>query len=267
MTAPRFFITGRLVPVLAESGGPALLTEGAHVAVPLKDADLHHATSVARIHTGELISVVDADGVVWSVEVTEVAPTGLRGTIRGRSAPNVRPRVALFQGIAKGPKMDRVVEQAVELGVDTIVPVITERTVVRLDPVKAVERGARWRRVAEAAAKQSRAPSVARVADPVPLESVLELLASQDAVLVPWEEAPVNASIRNALAARGLPADARVAVVIGPEGGLSAAEVARIAEFGGIACSLGTTILRTETAALVAVALVMDALGQGNGSG
>ncbi len=173
------------------------------------------------------------------------------------------PKVTLVFGVSKGSKNDDIVEDAVEVGVADMVPVLTARSIVKFDAEKRIERGERWRRVALAAAKQSKRGSVPHVSDPAPLTDTLVLLADYDAVLVAWEEAPVTgAGVRDALAAAGpLREGARVAIVAGPEGGLAPEEIAALERIGGVVVTLGTTILRSDTAAVVFSALVVHELG------
>ncbi len=168
--------------------------------------------------------------------------------------------VTLVLGIAKGEKMDRIVRHCVELGVSSIAPVVTERTVVRVDASRGAEKAARWERIARAAAEQSRAATAPRVLEPVPLAGVGDLLAEQDAVVVVWEEAS-GRGVAAALRVAGAGPGARVALVVGPEGGLSPSEVSALVRGGAVTATLGPRILRTETAAVVAVALAMEALG------
>ena len=163
--------------------------------------------------------------------------------------------------------METVVRHATELGVAAFVPLACERSVVKLDERKAAARTERWLAVARSAAMQSGQPAVPEVCPPVRLDEACALLSGATAVLVCWEEAPGTAHLDEALGAALAdllmpPEDARVAVVVGPEGGLAPAEVEAL-----LACNpraslvtLGPTILRTETAGVVAPALVLHEL-------
>jgi 16S rRNA (uracil1498-N3)-methyltransferase len=156
--------------------------------------------------------------------------------------------------------MDTIVRQAVEVGATEVLPLLTSRVVVRLNEEKRRARGDRWRRIAKSAAEQSRRSQVAVVHDPMPLRDALAMLDEYDAVVVVWEKAPSTAGLWDAIAAFGLHAGSRLALVIGPEGGLSDEEVAALAAVGGVPVTLGAGILRTETAAVVALALCQHAL-------
>lgn len=249
MALPRFFLQG----TLAGTEGTALL--------PMAADDVHHAVCVLRVKPGDCIEVVDADGsVTWLVEVTRTSEDGIEGSVQARSSARPRTRVTLVQGVAKGEKMDDIVRHAIEIGADAIVPVLTERTVVRLKGPKLAEKGERWRRIAKSAAEQSHRDFVPSVSDPVGMRDVAILLSGFDAAVVLWEEER-GSGLVEVLSEAALPDGAHVALIVGPEGGLSAGEVRELVEAGARPASLGDTILRTETAALVALALTVHHLG------
>ncbi len=251
MSAHRFFLTDAL---------PA--GEGA-VAAPLSLADLHHARSVLRIAEGEQIELVEPGGVGWRVRVVSSGAEGVaveRVERLERAEQPFHPQITLVQGVAKGEKMDAIVRQAVEVGAVEIVPVLFERSVVKLDAKKRADRGMRWRRIAKSAAEQSHRDTVPLVHDPATLEEALPAIAAHDGVIVVWEEAR-GQGLTAGVASWATEPGVRVALVIGPEGGLSATEVERLQELGAIPVTLGATILRTETAALVALALAVHAFG------
>ena len=264
MSLHHFFLEGQ---VLAEEAEPVF---------PLRLApdDARHAR-VLRLAAGEHVAVVDAAQDYFECEVVSFDDALPQVRVaRHLDAPGASPQVVLVQGLAKGDKMDMVVRHATELGVAAFVPAACERSVVRLEARKAAARAERWRSVAKSAAMQSGRRDVPEVRDPLPLSEACALLCGATAVLVCWEEAPQTARIADAIA-RGMdacavsdPADARIAVVVGPEGGLTPREVEEL-----LACnpraslvSLGPSILRTETAGIVAPALVLYELG-GLGAG
>ena len=240
------------------------------VQLPLSAADVHHAVSVLRVRPGEELDVVEPGGLVWHVRVAAAGLDALSATLLGPIASTCSDLgfVTLVFGISKGSKNDDIVEGAVEVGAARILPVITARSIVKLDADKVAERGARWRRVALAAAKQSKRVSVPEVSDPASFEVILPELAGYDLVIVAWEESGVSArgvrdAVAHVLAAATPPADAviHVAVVVGPEGGFTAEEIAALETIGAVPVTLGATILRAETAAVVATALVIHELG------
>ncbi len=247
MSAHRFFLTAPL----ASEGEQRLA---------LSDADVHHAVDVLRVRPGEIIDVVDPDSRAWSVRVGECGPGGISAIVVEEIPSATRTHVTLFQGVAKGEKMDTIIRQAVEIGAAEIVPVLFERSIVRLGAEKGARRAERWRRIAEAAAKQSKRERVPTVAEPISAAEACERIAKLDGAVVLWEECE-EPSVEEAVRAIHAFGDSRIALVVGPEGGLTAEEVAALEAVGGRVASLGPTILRTETAAMVALALAVSALG------
>lgn len=228
----------------------------------LSAGDLHHALSVLRLSPGAEIAVVEPDGSAWRVRVADADPDGLLAERIERLGETTAYRVTLVQGVAKGSKVDLVVEKATELNIEAVMPVITERSVVRLDADKAHARGERWRRVARAAAKQSQRTTVPTVTDPMALSAAHCALATFDVVLVVWEGAEVSGpGIGRALDEAGATTGTRIALVVGPEGGLSAEEVHALQVSGARTVTLGETVLRSETAGIVAAALCVYELG------
>ena len=237
------------------------------VVLPLTAADVHHAVGVLRVRTGEEIDVVEPGGAVARVAVTAATSEAVLATIvdRRSAVPAVAsPRVTLVFGVSKGGRNDEIVEGATEVGVAAFLPVLTSRSIVKLDADKRAERGARWRRVALAAAKQSKRDVVPEVAAPADLADVLPVIAGFDLVLIAWEETATGGiGVREAIAraVADLGRAARVAICVGPEGGLAGEEVAALERIGATPVTLGATILRAETAAVVASALVVHELG------
>lgn len=244
MSRHRFFLTGPLV-----DSAP----------LPLTERDLHHVRDVLRLHEGEEIVAVEPDGRALVVRLGEVADE-VSGEFVDELARHEGPRVWLVQGVAKGERTDTAVRMAVEAGVVGVIPVLTERAIVRFDAEKRQDRGERWRRIALEAAKQSQRDTVPQVSDPILLGDIAEALPEGCRIVVPWEEAS-GRGMREALRDLDAGTDTPVAVVVGPEGGLSFREVDHLENEGAVTCTLGDTILRTETAGIVACALAIYELG------
>jgi 16S rRNA (uracil1498-N3)-methyltransferase len=236
-------------------------------ALTLTGPDLHHLRDVLRLQPGEEVAVADGAGGQAVARIVAVTAQEAVLEVVRLLEPARLPAVTLVQGLSRGPKMDLVVEKATEIGVSRIVPVAMRRSVVRLDGADATKRAERWRRIAEAAAKQSQRAAVPAVDEPLPFEALPGVLEAFDVVLVPWEDAAGAPGIGDALREAGANAGSAVAVVVGPEGGMEAGEVESLALAGAVTVSLGSTILRTETAALVAVALAAYELGGLGGRG
>lgn len=259
MSLPRFFLEKQLLGEQAEPEFPLRLS--------LDDAN--HAKAL-RLTAGEHIAVIDASRDYFECEIVSFDDAiPLVKITQHKEAYEDGAQVMLVQGLAKGDKMDVVIRHATELGVCAFLPFAAERTIVKLDDAKANKRLARWQTIAKSAAMQSGQPSVAEVLPVASLNTVCDTLKNATAVLVCWEEAPQTASLAHALS-RGLSAcvsgasEARVAVVVGPEGGLSEREVSALLDCNPRASlvSLGPSILRTETAGIVAPALALYELGQ-----
>jgi len=223
--------------------------------VRLPPEESHHAAVVLRLRRGERVVVFDGRGAEALVELTRVEPREVRARVVARSAALPRApevQVTLAQGIPRGGKMDDVIRMGTEVGVARFVPLLTRRSLVR----PSAARLARWRRIAAEAAKQSRRPTVPEVTDPLPLPA---LWAGEPAgpLLVPWEEE--RTGIGEVLPRLG-PVRA-VTVAVGPEGGFAPEEVAEARAHGAVTVSLGPTILRTETAGGVTVAMVLYEFG------
>ena len=232
----------------------------------LSDDDLKHA-QVLRLQAGEHIAVIDASQDYFECEVDSF-DNDLMVRICGHEQLNQdQAQVILLQGLAKGDKFDEVVRHASEVGVAAFIPLVCERSVVKLDERKAAARTERWRSIAKSAAMQAGLPAIPEIALPTTVYEACHLLSGASCVLVCWEEAQslsIGQALQKALSVTHTPrTDARVAIVVGPEGGLTEAEVDALSACNPQAylVSLGPTILRTETAGVVAPALAIYELG------
>ncbi len=216
--------------------------------------DLHHIKKVLRLKRGDTVEISDGqeweyEGVIEEITTTEAT---LRITDKQRFAREPKTRVTLFQGIPKAGKMDLIVQKCVELGVDSIVPVFMERTVVN-DNGKISKKTERWQKISDEACKQCRRGIIPPIADAVNHDEMMDMLESFDLVLFPYEN-ETGRTIKDSL--RSLKARPEtVAIVIGPEGGFSDREANMLKKYECV--SLGSTILRTETAGIAALAMTM----------
>ena len=217
--------------------------------------DAHHIIDVLRMQPGEQIQIVADDGVSFVGEVTAVNSNTVtvlaKEILRETHEPDVR--ISLLQGLAKGDKMEFIIQKAVEIGIAEIFPVAMVHSVMVLDSSKAEKKVERWQKIAEAAAKQSKRDSIPTVHEVMKLDQILQQ-EKWDLLLVAYESEN-QVSLKEALQAHK---EAKtIGVVIGPEGGLSMEEVEAAQKQGGIAVSLGRRILRTETAGLVATTAIL----------
>jgi 16S rRNA (uracil1498-N3)-methyltransferase len=227
-----------------------------------------HAARVLRLRPGDTVVAADGAGREYTVRLETVGDEAT-GTVLGVGAGERESpiRITLLQGVPKGDKMESIVRACTELGVTRIVPVLTARTVVTLDPGRWRERARRWQRVAREAAKQCGRSVVPPVDVPRPLDEALELDEAAEVQLCLWEAAaarPGDGRLEATLAASlpaTLPAEARVRVLIGPEGGLTRDEVDGARSRGFTVVGAGPRILRTETAGPAIVAVLQARFG------
>ena len=224
--------------------------------------DSQHALRVLRLTCGEEIELVClpqrylarieaiGDGIV---RVRVVSP--LRST-------EARAQVTLYQGLPKADKMEWIVQKSTELGACAVQPVAMERCVVRLDGKDAAKKTERWQKIAREAVKQCARICVPEVREPKKLAALREELRTLDLLIVPGEDAR-DGSVRACVESVAQLSAPRIGVLIGPEGGISPAEAQWLREeAGGRLVTLGPRILRTETAGLCALTMVMADRGE-----
>lgn len=233
------------------------------VAVVIAGEDAHHIARVLRLGPGERIVVVAAPEREALAEITDVAAGRVRARILAvRSARREPPVfVRLVQSVAKGEKMDYIVQKSTELGVGEIVPVVSERSVVRLDRARGEERAQRWQKIAREAAQQSGRTVVPRVLPPMPFAAALPARpAAGDLALILYE-GESGRGLQAVLASSQATVSGAVTIYVGPEGGFADGEVAAAASAGCVPVSLGPRILRAETAGPAALAMILYHLG------
>ena len=220
---------------------PPALWEGERIGLEADEAA--HLRRVLRIEPGAQVAVVDGEGTL--AHGVLVDGDAVRVLERERR-PRPRPELVVYQGAAKGRKVDGVVERLAQLGVAEVRAFASRRAVVRWDEPKRAALARRWAAIARAAAKQSRNPFATVTGPPLSWDRLLAEVRREPLALTLWEDARTRL--------RALVRDApRIALVVGPEGGLERDEVVALAGAGAPAASLGEPILRTENAALVAV--------------
>ena len=233
------------------------------------DADeTRHLRRVLRLGAGDVVEALDGAGTMLTVRIESAAPRGAEGTVLSRSAHRTESplRLVLAQGIAKGDKMETIIRMATELGVTQVVPLATARAVVKFEPGRREARLSRWQRVAQEAAKQSGRAVVPEIARPQPLDEWLAAQSSAKSsggLLVCLWEGALTALVPQLPRA---PID-EATLVIGPEGGLEAAEAGALEKAGAVVGNLGGRILRTETAGPVGLALLQARYGDLGGGG
>lgn len=229
---------------------------GTSIIIDDKD-DYNHAVRVLRLKPGENIIVSDTDGTDYICEVCGIEDELLRLAITETAEDNheLPSRVTLFQCLPKAEKFEFIIQKAVELGVSDIVPVISKNCVVRLDDKKAAAKLKRWQLIAENAAKQSKRSIIPKVHEPMNFRQAVELCEQSDISIIPYEHEQGIVGTCEAIVSF-LPGSS-IGVMIGPEGGFDPLEVAMANRHGIRSISLGKRILRTETAAIAALSLIM----------
>jgi 16S rRNA (uracil1498-N3)-methyltransferase len=220
----------------------------------------HHLARVLRLRAGDTVVAVDGSGRDFTVRLEHVSAE-TTGTIVGVSARDTESPfpITLVQALPKGDKLEAIIRAVTELGAARVVPVVTARTVVRLDAGRSATRLARWQRVAREAAKQCGRSRLPEIEAPRPLEAVLVAPAHATTLrLCLWEDerAPL-AEVLTSLA----PAPSAAIVIVGPEGGLSRDEVDAARVAGWRIAGLGPRRLRTETAGPAIVAALQFEFG------
>ena len=233
----------------------------------LREEDAAHALRVLRLKEGDGIEAV-AEGVRWRARISSCTDNMQVGVDLEERLKDTEPatQLVLFQGLPKADKMDTIVQKGTELGAAGFQPVRMKRSIVQGDERQMARKAERWQKIAGEAVKQCGRVQPPEVYAPVSWAQAKAMLQTMDAVFVPWEDEAKEEglSLTRYLAEKaGLLCGRRIGLVIGPEGGISAEEIEWLREqAGALTLSLGPRILRTETAAIAAIALIMGALGE-----
>ena len=220
----------------------------------------HYLARVLRLSPGDALEVFDGEGRAFQARVEQLAENmavlSLGAAMPGAGA---RRSITVMQGLPKADKLEWVLQKGTELGATAFAPVATARSVVRLSPERASERQKRWAKIVEEAARQCGRADVPKVHLPRPLAEAVEALPRGTRVLVLDEE---EKHTRLAAAVASLAAGTAVALVVGPEGGLERAEVEALSAMGAVRVTLGERVLRTETASVAALAVLLHLDGE-----
>lgn len=218
--------------------------------------DAHHMKNVLRLKPGELVRISSKAGQDYQCQVLELGDGFVQMDIVDDQAAGTElpGKIYLFQAVPKGDRMEYVVQKAVELGVYEIIPVVMKYCVVKLDEKKAQAKIRRWQAIAESAAKQSKRSLIPQIHPVMGYQEAVAYAMGCDRRFVPYENEQGMQSVKTALAAVR-PGDS-ISVMIGPEGGFAKEEIMAVQD-GMQVISLGRRILRTDTAAITAMAMLM----------
>lgn len=222
------------------------------------EQDVNHIRNVLRMRTGQHISLCCQDNCKeYICVIEEINSDIIRASIEDINGESreLPVKITLFQGLPKSDKMELIIQKAVELGASEIVPVASKRAVVKLDDKKAVKKVTRWNEIAKSAAKQSKRSLIPTVHPVMNFHEALEYGKSMDMLLIPYEDAKGVGHSREIVSS--VKGKNSIGIYIGPEGGFQMEEVEAAAAAGAHPITLGHRILRTETAGMAVLSILM----------
>ena len=219
-----------------------------------------HILNVMRMEIGDTLTICDGQSNDYLCRICETGKNCLKAkmeeTTKSESEP--KTKITLYQGLPKSDKMELIIQKCVEIGVCRIVPVITERAVVKIEKgAKEDKKTERWQKIAESAAKQSGRGIIPAVERPTQFKDAIEEAVKNGEAIIPYEnekDRGLKEFIKNSKAEN-------IGIFIGPEGGFDTKEIEFAVENGVMSVTLGKRILRTETAGIVTSAIVLYELG------
>ena len=219
--------------------------------------DVKHIRDVLRYNVGDSLDICDENGIRYITKILNFNKDNILLKILKVSdfTTEASVNVTLFQGMPKADKLELIIQKCTELGISEIVPIITDRVIVKLDDKSTEKKLERWNRIAMEASKQSGRQKIPVVQKPIKLKNLIENISKYDIVILPYEcekEVTLKAVLRN------LSENCKnVAIIIGPEGGFSEEEIEVLNLSNVKRVTLGPRILRTETAGLATLAVVL----------
>lgn len=222
--------------------------------------DVRHIKNVLRLNEEDIITICDKQKTDYITKIVKFNKDEIVCEILGSKTSNSEPPVdvILYQGIPKSTKMDLIIQKSTELGVVKIIPVITERTVVKIQDRKKEEKKLeRWQKISEESAKQSKRGIIPEICQILTFDEMLKTLKDNSLTIVPYENEE-KVGIKEILKDKG---NKKINIIIGPEGGFEEGEIESLKNIGSKIVSLGPRILRTETAGFTASAIVLYELG------
>lgn len=223
----------------------------------IRGNDVNHIKNVLRMRPGDELSLSDGAGRDYDCEITSIDRDEVWLKIEDSRDSQVElpVKLYLFQGLPKGDKMELIIQKAVELGVYEIIPVQTKRAIVKFDEKKEAKKIARWQQIAEGGAKQSGRGLIPEVRSVMRFEEALNYASKLDRALIPYEKAEGIQKTKEIIA--GLKGTRSVGIFIGPEGGFDEQEIEQAMASEILPITLGRRILRTETAGLTMLSILM----------
>jgi len=230
---------------------PIELATDCEVQLP-KEAS-HHCIQVLRYKVGSSLILFNGDGFDYAAEIVAIDKKTSKVKITKKiQLINESPlNIHLYQGIARGEKMDLVIQKSVELGITQFTPIFTERSNVKLDAKRQEKKLSHWQNIAISASEQSGRAVIAKINPPVFIKNIAASNDSLSLILEPSAGKKISE----------LTVDKNITIFIGPEGGFSDSDLERLKSIGAEGVRLGPRILRTETAGLAAIAILQSSFG------
>ena len=222
--------------------------------------EVKHILNVMRMEIGDTLTICDGQSNDYLCRICETGKNCLKAKIEETTKSESEPKtkITLYQGLPKSDKMELIIQKCVEIGVCRIVPVITERAVVKIEKgAKEDKKTERWQKIAESAAKQSGRGIIPAVERPMKFKDAIEEAVKNGEAIIPYEnekDRGLKEFVKNSKAEN-------IGIFIGPEGGFDTKEIEFAVENGVMSVTLGKRILRTETAGIVTSAIVLYELG------
>lgn len=232
--------------------------------ISITGSDVNHLKNVLRVKIGEELLVSDGQGKDYMCRIDGIDDKEIKALIVSEefSGTELPARLYLFQGLPKSDKMELIIQKAVELGCFEIIPVNTARSIVKLDKKKEDAKLKRWKAISESAAKQSRRSIIPNIHSVMTFKEAIEYAKDFDINLIPYENFKDMTETKEVVdkVAGGM----NVGIFIGPEGGFEESEVNMAVENGAKRISLGKRILRTETAGMAILSVLMFRIEERN---
>ncbi|MCQ2507868.1 MAG: 16S rRNA (uracil(1498)-N(3))-methyltransferase [Dorea sp.] len=227
--------------------------------IRIEGSDVNHIANVLRMKKGEQLMVSDGNNKKYICRIEEMNPKKDLVLLTIEETMDVDTelpsRIYLFQGLPKADKMELIIQKAVELGAYQVIPVMTKRAIVKIDPKKEAKKIARWQQIAESAAKQSGRGYIPEVKGVMSFREALQYAGDIDVNLIPYELAEGMNQTKEII--RAIEPGQSIGIFIGPEGGFEKEEVELAMDMGAKAITLGKRILRTETAGMTTLSVLM----------
>ncbi len=219
--------------------------------------DVNHMKNVLRMKTGEAFTAADENGIFYHCEIDALEKQEVTAKIlwKEQGTSELSSKIYLFQGLPKSDKMELIIQKAVELGAYAVVPVSTKRAIVKLDAKKEASKRKRWQSIAEGAAKQSGRMMIPQIMEVKSFSEALQMAKELDINVIPYECARGMDATREIFGS--IKPGMSVGIFIGPEGGFEESEVEQAKELNVKPVTLGRRILRTETAGLTTLSILM----------